>query len=268
MEPVYRSVIGIARTIFAFEGLKFEVEGEENIPASGGAVIAVNHTGYMDFTYAGLPPRRVKRYIRFMAKKEVFDNKISGPIMRALRHIPVDRGAGAESYKAAVQSLRNGELVGVYPEATISRSFEIKEFKSGAARMAIAADVPIVVAVNKCDLPGADHSDGDLGRAAALDQGPPETLGPHQHSHLDRSGPADPSGGPAEGAHREAPLGDAEDAAGTAGELPPRAGGLLGSGASGWQCPHPGGSRQARRPRRCGTRSQASGVERPDESPR
>ncbi|MGF0310901.1 1-acyl-sn-glycerol-3-phosphate acyltransferase [Rhodococcoides fascians A21d2] len=147
MEPVYRSVIGIARTVFAFEGLKFEVEGEEHIPATGGAVIAVNHTGYMDFTYAGLPPRRVKRYIRFMAKKEVFDNKISGPIMRALRHIPVDRGAGAESYKSAVESLRNGELVGVYPEATISRSFEIKEFKSGAARMAIEAGVPIIPTV-------------------------------------------------------------------------------------------------------------------------
>ncbi|RZL68640.1 MAG: 1-acyl-sn-glycerol-3-phosphate acyltransferase, partial [Rhodococcus sp. (in: high G+C Gram-positive bacteria)] len=147
MEPVYRSVIGIARTVFAFEGLKFEVEGEDHIPATGGAVIAVNHTGYMDFTYAGLPPRRVKRYIRFMAKKEVFDNKISGPIMRALKHIPVDRGAGAESYKSAVQSLRNGELVGVYPEATISRSFEIKEFKSGAARMAIEAGVPIIPTV-------------------------------------------------------------------------------------------------------------------------
>ncbi|MDV6302829.1 lysophospholipid acyltransferase family protein [Rhodococcus cerastii] len=147
MEPVYRSVIGIARAVFAFEGLKFDVEGEEHIPATGGAVIAVNHTGYMDFTYAGLPPRRVKRYIRFMAKKEVFDNKISGPIMRALRHIPVDRGAGAESYKSAVESLRNGELVGVYPEATISRSFEIKEFKSGAARMAIEAGVPIIPTV-------------------------------------------------------------------------------------------------------------------------
>jgi 1-acyl-sn-glycerol-3-phosphate acyltransferase len=147
VEPVYRSVIGIARTVFAFEGLKFEVEGEDHIPATGGAVIAVNHTGYMDFTYAGLPPRRVKRYIRFMAKKEVFDNKISGPIMRALKHIPVDRGAGAESYKSAVQSLRNGELVGVYPEATISRSFEIKEFKSGAARMAIEAGVPIIPTV-------------------------------------------------------------------------------------------------------------------------
>src|SRR5690349_2165183 len=98
----------------------------------------------MDFTYAGLPARTPKRYIRFMAKKEDFDNKISGPIMRALKHIPVDRGAGADSYKAAVDFLKRGELVGVYPEATISRSFEIKEFKSGAARMALEANVPII----------------------------------------------------------------------------------------------------------------------------
>jgi len=136
VEPVYRTVIGIARTVFALEGLKFTVEGDQHIPSTGGAVIAINHTGYMDFTYAGLPARRVKRYVRFMAKKEVFDNKISGPIMRALKHIPVDRAAGADSYK-----------VGVYPEATISRSFEIKEFKSGAARMAIEANVPIIPVV-------------------------------------------------------------------------------------------------------------------------
>jgi 1-acyl-sn-glycerol-3-phosphate acyltransferase len=147
VEPVYRTVIGIARTVFALEGLKFTVEGDQHIPSTGGAVIAINHTGYMDFTYAGLPARRVKRYVRFMAKKEVFDNKISGPIMRALKHIPVDRAAGADSYKAAVDFLRRGELVGVYPEATISRSFEIKDFKSGAARMAIEANVPIIPVV-------------------------------------------------------------------------------------------------------------------------
>ncbi|GAA5047115.1 lysophospholipid acyltransferase family protein [Nocardia callitridis] len=144
MEPVYRTIIGLARTVFFVEGLKFTVKGAEHIPARGGAVLAVNHTGYMDFTYAGIPVRTPKRYIRFMAKREVFDNKISGPIMRALKHIPVDRSAGADSYKAAVRYLRDGELVGVYPEATISRSFEIKEFKSGAARMAIEAEVPII----------------------------------------------------------------------------------------------------------------------------
>ena len=82
-----------------------------------------------------------------MAKKEVFDNKISGPIMRSLRHILVDRTAGADSYRAAVDYLKAGELVGVYPEATISRSFEIKAFKSGAARMALESGAPIIPTV-------------------------------------------------------------------------------------------------------------------------
>ncbi|MRH86207.1 1-acyl-sn-glycerol-3-phosphate acyltransferase [Nocardia sp. SYP-A9097] len=144
MEPVYFPIVGLARTVFAAQGLKFTVTGDENIPAKGGAVIAINHTGYMDFTYAGLPARTSKRYVRFMAKKEVFDNSVMGPIMRALKHIPVDRAAGADSYREAVNRLRSGELVGVYPEATISRSFELKEFKSGAARMAIEANVPII----------------------------------------------------------------------------------------------------------------------------
>ena len=147
MEPVYRTIIGIARTVFAAQGLTFTVTGDEHIPATGGAVIAINHTGYMDFTYAGLPARRVKRYIRFMAKQEVFAHPITGPIMRALKHIPVDRTAGADAYREAVEDLRKGELVGVYPEATISRSFEIKDFKSGAARMAIEAGVPIIPVV-------------------------------------------------------------------------------------------------------------------------
>lgn len=147
MEPVYFPIIGLARTVFALQGLKFSVKGDNNIPAEGGAVIAINHTGYMDFTYAGLPARTNNRYIRFMAKKEVFDNPVGGPIMRALKHIPVDRSAGADSYREAVNRLRSGELVGVYPEATISRSFELKEFKSGAARMALEANVPIIPVV-------------------------------------------------------------------------------------------------------------------------
>lgn len=146
MEPVYGTVIQLARLIWRVQGLKFTVTGVENLPTTGGAVIAINHTSYFDFTFAGLPAYRqgLGRKVRFMAKKEVFDNKISGPIMRSLRHIEVDRDSGADSFSRACLKLKEGELVGVYPEATISRSFEIKEFKSGAARMAIAAGVPIV----------------------------------------------------------------------------------------------------------------------------
>lgn len=146
MEPVYGTVIQIARMVWRIQGLKITVSGAENLPKTGGAVIAINHTGYLDFTFAGLPAYQqgLGRKVRFMAKQEVFDNKITGPIMRSLRHISVNRQDGAASYEEAVRNLKDGELVGVYPEATISRSFEIKEFKSGAARMALDAGVPIV----------------------------------------------------------------------------------------------------------------------------
>ncbi|BBY26550.1 lysophospholipid acyltransferase family protein [Mycolicibacterium sediminis] len=146
MEPVYGTVIQVARLVWKLQGLKFTVTGVENLPVNGGAVIAINHTSYFDFTFAGLPAFKQGRgrKVRFMAKREVFDSKVSGPIMRALRHIPVDRESGAASFAEACRRLEEGEFVGVYPEATISRSFEIKEFKSGAARMAIAADVPII----------------------------------------------------------------------------------------------------------------------------
>ena len=146
MEPVYGTVIQLARLVWRVQGLKFTVTGVENLPRTGGAVIAINHTSYFDFTFAGLPAyqQHLGRKVRFMAKREVFDHTVTGPIMRSLRHIEVDRHSGAASFDEACQKLREGEFVGVYPEATISRSFEIKDFKSGAARMAIAAGVPIV----------------------------------------------------------------------------------------------------------------------------
>jgi 1-acyl-sn-glycerol-3-phosphate acyltransferase len=110
--------------------------------------MAINHVGYLDFTFAGLAVRRAGRLVRFMAKKEVFDHRISGPLMRGMRHIPVDRhGAAADSYRLAVSALKSGEIVGVFPEATISLSFELKDFKTGAARMAQEAGVPLLPCV-------------------------------------------------------------------------------------------------------------------------
>jgi len=146
VEPVYGTVIQLARAAWRVQGLTFTVTGVENLPRTGGAVVAINHTSYFDFTFAGLPAYKqgLGRKVRFMAKQEVFDHKVGGFLMRKLRHIPVDREAGADSFAEACRQLERGELVGVYPEATISRSFEIKEFKSGAARMAIEAGVPIV----------------------------------------------------------------------------------------------------------------------------
>ena len=143
-EIVYPPVIAAARLMFRALDLRFRLDGAEHIPTSGGAVIACNHIGYLDFIFCGWGARPSRRLVRFMAKQSVFEHRISGPLMRGMHHIPVDREAGLASYRQALGALKGGEVVGVFPEATISQSFTIKDMKSGAARMAAAAGVPIV----------------------------------------------------------------------------------------------------------------------------
>lgn len=143
-EPVYDVLTILGKTMLAAQGVRVSINGQDNIPRTGGAVLAVNHTAYLDFIEVGLVGRNSGRYVRYMMKAELEQNRIVGFLMKHCKAIPVDRSAGHAAYERAVDSLRDGELVVVYPEATISRSFELKEFKSGAARMAIDADVPIV----------------------------------------------------------------------------------------------------------------------------
>ena len=141
---VYPPVIGFAKTAFKVLDVKFQLTGTENVPRTGGAVIALNHISYVDFILGGYGALPSKRLVRFMAKEVLFRNRFSGPLMRGMHHIPVDRSAGMASYREALRYLGQGEIVGVFPEATISRSFELKEFKSGTVRMAAAAGVPII----------------------------------------------------------------------------------------------------------------------------
>lgn len=141
---VYPPVIVLAKTLFKALDLRITVEGGEHIPREGGAVLASNHIGYLDFIFAGFGAQPSKRLVRFMAKDQIFKNKIAGPLMRGMHHIPVDRDAGLASYKAALAALKDGQVVGVFPEATISQSFTVKEIKSGASRMAAAAGVPLI----------------------------------------------------------------------------------------------------------------------------
>ena len=144
-EPVYSSIIRAALVLFRSLDLTFDTRGQDNVPASGGGVVVINHTGYLDFAIAGVPFWFArKRFVRFMAKDDVFHHPISGPLMKGMKHIPVDRTAGAAAYQAAVEALSRGEFVGVFPEATVSQSFCLKEFKSGAARMAMESGTPII----------------------------------------------------------------------------------------------------------------------------
>ncbi|PRQ11883.1 acyl-phosphate glycerol 3-phosphate acyltransferase [Corynebacterium sp. 13CS0277] len=140
----YNAVIRAAKGVFAAQDLQFTLTGVDNVP-TGGAVVVANHTGYLDFTYVGIPFwEHSRRLVRFMAKAEVWNNPIAGFIMRQMRHIPVDRIDTEASYDTAVRYLKDGELVGVFPEGTVSRSLEIKKLRTGAVRMAKDAGVPIV----------------------------------------------------------------------------------------------------------------------------
>lgn len=144
-EPLYRSIVMTAKGLFKGLGLDIDVVGAENIPLHGGALLAINHTSYLDFALGGIPAdMRGRRLVRFMAKDSIFRHKIAGPLMRGMKHIPVDRDAGSQAFRDAVAALKAGELVGVFPEATMSRSFDIKELKSGSIRMARAARVPVI----------------------------------------------------------------------------------------------------------------------------
>jgi 1-acyl-sn-glycerol-3-phosphate acyltransferase len=143
-EPVFRLLEIVAPRVVSFNGTRITYHGLDTIPQAGGALIVVNHTSYVDWLPASLAAYRRGRRLRFMIKAEM---QTVSPVNFVIKHIgliPVDRRAGADSYAVAVQRLNEGELVGVHPEATISRSFELRDFKSGAARMARAADVPII----------------------------------------------------------------------------------------------------------------------------
>ena len=143
-DVTYPPVIATAKTLFRVLGMSFQTSGTEHIPREGGAILASNHVSYVDFIFNGLAAVPSKRLVRFMAKKEAFDHKVSGPIMRSMHHIPVDRAQGEASLHAAADYARRGEVVGIFPEATISRSMEVKQIKTGAVRAAAEAGVPLI----------------------------------------------------------------------------------------------------------------------------
>ena len=110
-EPTYRTIIAVGRPTFLALGYQLRYRGRHNVPRHGGAVMAVNHTSYVDFLFAGVAARKQHRFVRFMAKKSIFGHPQAGKIMRGCKHIPVDRRAGTESYRLAVEALRSGEDV-------------------------------------------------------------------------------------------------------------------------------------------------------------
>jgi putative phosphoserine phosphatase/1-acylglycerol-3-phosphate O-acyltransferase len=155
--PGIPSLIGLepyhlARLFFrpeAFPYARFDVSGVEHIPRRGPVLLAANHRSYFDVAAIGLVAARIGRPVRFMAKQEVFDAPIVGPLARSLGGIAVERGTtSSEPMRRAAAALRAGEVVIVLPQGTIPRGLAffdpLLKGHTGAARLAAETGAPVV----------------------------------------------------------------------------------------------------------------------------
>ncbi len=123
---------------------RIEVEGAENIPKSGAALIVSNHISYADAVLAGYTTRR---FIRFLMWKPIYEARIAKPFFDVLKAIPIDIGspkATVRALKAAHEELQNGSLVGIFPEGQITRDGEVGPFERGYERVMRGIECPIV----------------------------------------------------------------------------------------------------------------------------
>ena len=143
----YRVANRLGALLLRAWGVRIDVRGAEHLPATGPAVVATNHTGFLDFVLVGYAARERGRLVRFLSKTSVFAVPVVGRLMRAMGHVPVDRWTGSGAYRRARRLVEAGEVVGLFPEATISRSFRVKPLRPGAAGVALTRDVPLVPCV-------------------------------------------------------------------------------------------------------------------------
>ncbi len=133
---------------FVLARWRIRVEGVEHVPQQGGAIIAFNHHSYADaIMLAWGVVLKVRRPLRFLAKREICEGRWLGWLTRWISVIPVDRGspgARARALDGAKVALHEGDLVAIAPEQTISDSLDLLPFRQGPARLAIATGAPIV----------------------------------------------------------------------------------------------------------------------------
>jgi 1-acyl-sn-glycerol-3-phosphate acyltransferase len=125
------------------------VKGLDNVPAEGAAILASNHLSFSDSIFM---PLMVPRPVVFLAKSEYFTGKgikgkLTAAFFRLTNQLPMDRSGGAASaasLNAGMDVLRNGSLLGIYPEGTRSPDSRLYRGKVGVARLALQARVPVI----------------------------------------------------------------------------------------------------------------------------
>ena len=130
------------------------VEGLENVPTEGAAIIAANHLSFLDSFFIPLVVRR--RKVTYLAKGDYFTSWKTAWFFNMVGQIPIDRSGGQKSEQAlntALSVLKEGKLLGIYPEGTRSPDGRLHRGRTGAARLAMAAGVPVI----PCGLVGTEE---------------------------------------------------------------------------------------------------------------
>lgn len=133
LKPILRLLYGI------------KVEGLKNVPRKGPAIIAANHLSFLDSFFIPLVVNR--RKVTYLAKADYFKSWKTAWFFKMAGQIPIDRQGGERSERAlntALQVLKEGKLLGIYPEGTRSPNDKLHRGRTGVARLALAAKVPIV----------------------------------------------------------------------------------------------------------------------------
>lgn len=131
-------------TPFLKLGFRVDVEGNENIPDDGAAILASNHLSFLDHM---LLPLATRRQIYFISKIEHFEKKFRGWFFRKIGVIPLKRGEGDEqAFARALGTIRSGNLFAIYPEGTRSRDGKLHRGHTGVARLALLTGAPVVPA--------------------------------------------------------------------------------------------------------------------------
>lgn len=180
VEDVYHLAnrVGIAM----MRALRIDVRwtGAERVPIRGPVILAANHVSFPDFMFIQRAALSRQRYVRFLTRYDVWDIPPVGFAMNRMRHIPVDREAPAHAYLLARQALREGEAVGIFPEAGISHAFTVRPLMRGAAALARETGAPLLpVAVwgtQRIFAVGHGRPDLTRGRTVDLSIGEPVPL--------------------------------------------------------------------------------------------
>lgn len=136
----YNVIRAILRFIFIIFGLK--VEGLENLPSAGGVIVAANHVSNWDPIMVGLA---LNRPVHFMAKAELFNNKILGKLLTAVNAFQVKRGnADRHAIRQALQILEEGKVVGIFPEGTRNKTGEELKAQTGVAFIALRSEAVVI----------------------------------------------------------------------------------------------------------------------------